>query len=198
MIKYPCILVCGWLWQSWGIFWFLNAFFGPKNIFSESLWRRASYVTAPAVLIFLIFAPEWIGLNRHRIDCPVAVDYLGVLITLCGLTFAARARNHLGKYWSSYIALKDSHKLIRTGPYRYVRHPIYTGILAGMFGTALTVHTYEAVLGITLNLMTFVIRIWREDKFMAHQFGEAHAEFRNEVPLFVPKISRMRFRNQLN
>jgi protein-S-isoprenylcysteine O-methyltransferase Ste14 len=68
-------------------------------------------------------------------------------LTMPGVCFAVWARSHLGKYWSGRITLKEDHRVIQTGPYAWVRHPIYSGLLLALLGTVLTVGTLQACLG---------------------------------------------------
>jgi protein-S-isoprenylcysteine O-methyltransferase Ste14 len=100
----------------------------------------------------------------------------------------ARARIHLGKYWSGVITLKEGHRLIRSGPYRLARHPIYTGFLTANLGTAITASSGDAFLGFALILVAFLIKIHREEKVLAGEFGDEYTRFRREVAALVPML----------
>jgi Isoprenylcysteine carboxyl methyltransferase (ICMT) family len=110
--------------------------------------KRADAVAAsdPPLMIgaFLIFHSR----NHHVIYGQFyddrAVEYAGTAITILGLLFSVWARIHLGQYWSGIITLKEGHKLIRSGPYRFVRHPIYTGFITAMTGSAISMATGDA------------------------------------------------------
>jgi protein-S-isoprenylcysteine O-methyltransferase Ste14 len=116
------------------------------------------------------------------------VALAGTIITLSGLGFAVWARVHLGTNWSSQPAIKVDHTLIMTGPYRIVRHPIYTGLLVGFAGTAFVIGEIWAVLAIFILLAVFYVKIWMEEKFLLEEFGEAFIHYKNEVKALIPFI----------
>ena len=103
-----------------------------------------------------------------------------------GLGFSALARIRLGRNWSAQVTVKQEHELIRSGPYALVRHPIYAGALLALFGTAVSVDKWRAVLGFVLIVMAFVRKLTIEERFMGEQFGEAYARYRAEVPALIP------------
>jgi protein-S-isoprenylcysteine O-methyltransferase len=118
----------------------------------------------------------------------IATGLLGILITVSGLGFAARARIHLGKNWSSRPGIKVDHKLIRTGPYRFVRNPIYTGILFGYAGTAIVIGELWAFILILCVMGGVLMKIRVEEKFLLEEFGEAYVQYRNEVKALIPYL----------
>ena len=99
---------------------------------------------AISLIVFdpLIYAP----LLWHILPEGVAPDLTGLAILILGLGFAVWARLHLGQYWSARIALAEDHQLIQTGPYRFVRNPIYSGGLVGVIGTAIVIGEVRGVL----------------------------------------------------
>jgi protein-S-isoprenylcysteine O-methyltransferase Ste14 len=76
--------------------------------------------------------------------------YVMAGLTLAGIAFTWWARIHLGRFWSNAITHKEGHRVIDTGPYGLVRHPIYTGLIAGMLATGIAVGTVTAILGAVL------------------------------------------------
>jgi protein-S-isoprenylcysteine O-methyltransferase Ste14 len=114
------------------------------------------------------------------------VQWVGEIVTLCGLSFAVLARIHLGRYWSGRITLKKGHKLIRSGPYRHVRHPIYAGFLAGLLGSCLTAGTLIGSIGFMTVLGAYFVKIVREEKTLTDAFGDEYLRFKNEVPALIP------------
>lgn len=149
---------------------------------------RASHLIPLTLGFVLIFSPNIVGLNRHDIHDSISIEIFGTILSIAGLSFAIWERIHLGKYWSGIITLKEGHKLIRTGPYKLVRHPLYTGFLGGVLGSALTAHTYEAAIGLVLMFMTYLIKIRREEVFLTQQFGDEYAVFKREVKALLPFI----------
>ena len=102
--------------------------------------------------------------------------------------FAIWARVHLGTNWSSQPAIRVEHKLVRTGPYKIVRNPIYTGILFGFVGTALVINQMWAVLAILIILTTFLVKIRMEEKVLREEFGDDFIQYKREVKAFIPFI----------
>ena len=105
-----------------------------------------------------------------------------------GLSFAVWARVHLGKYWSSMPAIKMDHKLIRTGPYNLVRHPIYTGILFGIAGTAIIIGEPLGLIAFILILVVYLWKIRMEEKYLQEEFGEDYVRYKKEVPALIPLL----------
>ena len=176
------------LWILWLIGWYVAALFVNRTRSSEGMLIRLQHILPIAIGFFLMTH------NRHRplligrlYQSPV-IEWLGVAITVAGLAFAVWARVHLGKYWSGIITLKEGHRLIRTGPYRIARHPIYTGFLTAVLGTAITASTGDAFIGFGVILIAFLIKIRREEAVLAGEFGEEYDRFRKEVAALVPML----------
>jgi protein-S-isoprenylcysteine O-methyltransferase Ste14 len=87
------------------------------------------------------------------------------------------------------VQIKENHQLIRSGPYAHIRHPIYTGILLALAGTAVTVGEYRAILGVTLFLIGFVRKAKKEESFLATEFGPAFDEHRRHTGFFLPRFT---------
>jgi protein-S-isoprenylcysteine O-methyltransferase Ste14 len=147
---------------------------------------RLQHLVPLAVGFLLIFQFREIVYGRfYRIS---ALEYIGVAVTVGGLLFAVWGRVHLGRYWSGIITLKEGHKLVHSGPYQYVRHPIYTGLLSAVFGSALTASTVEAFIGFAIMLVSYIVKIHREEKVLSREFGDEYLIFKKEVPALIPFI----------
>ena len=86
------------------------------------------------------------------------------------------------------MTVKQGHELIRSGPYALVRHPIYTGMLLALIGSALMVGNWRALIGLALIIASFVRKLKIEERFMAQEFGEAYARYRAQVAMLVPFV----------
>jgi len=133
--------------------------------------------------------PRFGVLNRRFLPWHYWIFFLGAALTWAGVTFAIWARYHIGRYWSASVALKAGHELIRTGPYSRIRHPIYTGMLLAVAGTALAVGRYRGIVALAIILAGFVWKSKREEALLAGQFGAAFEEHRRHTGFFLPRLS---------
>ncbi len=184
----PWIQVDGLLWAILGLVWLAAAPFSRRTVRTESLASRVGSM-APAILgAFLMWSRDGrLGpLEAHLLPRATWAGVLSVALTAAGVAFALWARATLGRNWSGRVTLKEDHTLVQRGPYALARHPIYTGILLGLVGTAIAVNTIRAALGVPLIALSFLIKIRMEERFMAAQFGAAYADYRRRVRALVP------------
>ncbi|MBV9755552.1 MAG: isoprenylcysteine carboxylmethyltransferase family protein, partial [Alphaproteobacteria bacterium] len=97
--------------------------------------------------------------------------------------------------WSAEATIKQGHELVRTGPYRWTRHPIYSGILLAFLGSAVALGEWRGLVALALITASFLHKLGIEERLMATRFPDAYARFRAEVPALVPFI-RHRGRSQ--
>jgi protein-S-isoprenylcysteine O-methyltransferase Ste14 len=138
------------------------------------------------ILILILSASAPGFLVRRAIPDGLVIGLIGTIITLLGLGFAVWARVHLGKNWSSLPAIRMDHTLIRTGPYSRVRHPIYTGLLFGVAGTAFIMGEPLGLIALILILVVSLGKIRLEEKYLEEEFGEDYARYKKEVPALIP------------
>jgi protein-S-isoprenylcysteine O-methyltransferase Ste14 len=115
-----------------------------------------------------------------------AVFLAGVALTWMGVAFAVWARVHLGADWSGIVALKEGQRLVRSGPYALVRHPIYTGILLAFIGTALAIGELRGLLAVALITTACLLRIRIEERWLLEEFGAEYEQYRREVKALIP------------
>ena len=112
-------------------------------------------------------------------------------LTAAGFAFAWWARLHLGKLWSAFVTRKDEHRIIDSGPYGIVRHPIYTGIILAAVAVAILKGNLYAFTGALLIVAGFWIKARLEERFLSEQLGpEAYAVYRSRVPMLIPFFPR--------
>lgn len=114
--------------------------------------------------------------------------WMGAVVTVAGLLFSVWAREHLGRNWSSAVTIKQDHELIATGPYAVVRHPIYTGILAGFLGLAVAISQVSGFVVFVLIFLGFWAKLSMEEKWMHSQFGETYAGYVRRTYALVPYL----------
>ena len=112
----------------------------------------------------------------------------GLLLVLLGIAFAIWARVELGGNWSGAVTLKQGHTLIRRGPYTFVRHPIYTGLLVALLGTAIALGPLRCFVGVVLAAIAWKFKSMTEETFMVQQFGDQYRQYQMEVKGLVPYI----------
>ena len=106
---------------------------------------------------------------------------------LTGLALTWWARIHLGRLWSSAITRKEKHRLVATGPYGFVRHPIYTGLIIALLATAATEATPGALFGAVLIALGLWVKARAEERFLLSELGpEAYESYRRRVPMLIP------------
>jgi protein-S-isoprenylcysteine O-methyltransferase Ste14 len=112
----------------------------------------------------------------------------GLALEAAGLFLALWARVHLGKNWSGRITVKVEHELIRSGPYRFLRHPIYTGLLAMYIGPALVTGEWLALAGVVVACVAYWRKIRLEEATLDTAFGADYEAYRRNTWALVPGI----------
>lgn len=117
-----------------------------------------------------------------------AAQFAGFGILLAGLAFSVWARLHLGTNWSVSVTLKEDHELVRSGPYRLVRHPIYTGCLLALAGAVLIGAEWRSVAGLLLVFASLAYKVRIEESWLTRYFGPAYTQYRQEVAALIPGL----------
>jgi protein-S-isoprenylcysteine O-methyltransferase Ste14 len=143
-------------------------------------------VVAYSLLFYQVTRVGWLG-KRFVADTSAAA-VIGVTLTTAGVAFAIWARWHLGANWSAIVSIREQHELIRTGPYRRVRHPIYTGMLLAMAGTALVLGELRGLLAFAITLFAFYWKARKEEAWLTREFGESFEAHAKQTGMFLPKI----------
>lgn len=175
------------LWLAWLAYWIWAARDVKQTTRREDARSRATYNIPVVIGALLIALPKTVvPLDGRFVTQAEGWQMLAMALTALGLGFAVLARLWLGRNWSSAVTVKADHELIRSGPYALVRHPIYTGVLLALIGTALFVGQWRALVGALLMTAAIVRKLSVEERFMADAFGEAYRRYRAEVPMLVP------------
>lgn len=179
-------------WSLFALYWLLTAFAAKRPSKQEDRRARLVYVAYMVVGFLLIrdSAPPVLDfLNQRFVPDARWIAWLGAGLTLSGVLFAIWARATIGRNWSAEVQIKQDHQLVRSGPYAHIRHPIYTGILTAVLGSALAIGEYHALLGMLVLAIGFARKAKKEESFLAAQFGPAFAEHQRHTGFFLPRFS---------
>jgi protein-S-isoprenylcysteine O-methyltransferase Ste14 len=175
------------MWGGWFAVWNVMARKVKEAAQSESAVSRLSHVAPLLIAAYLLVADVPLPLLNDRfVPLALWVALLGAALTFAGLAFAIWARFVIAGNWSSYVELKRDHELIVAGPYRWVRHPIYTGLLLAFVGSALAVGEWRGVLAVAIVAASFWRKLKLEEAVMRREFGEAYARYAARVPALIP------------
>ncbi|HKM82434.1 MAG TPA: isoprenylcysteine carboxylmethyltransferase family protein [Terriglobia bacterium] len=171
------------LWGVWVVMWFSTKSVKKR----ETSLERVQHLIPLILGFWLLFEKNWNGLSLRLVPDTPAAWWLGLVLTAAGVTISIWARVSLGTNWSGVVTLKDNHELIRKGLYRWIRHPIYTGILLAMIGTAMIKGHLRGWLGFLIVWAAFYIKARREEGFLRGEFGERFEEHAKHTGMFFPK-----------
>ena len=179
----------GLIWLFWALLWLawsLNA----KPVRTREGWVSRLCFVIPLVLVALLLlahrGPDWLTM---RIVPGGWVRYwIAVGLLVVGMAFAIWARAILGGNWSGTVTVKEGHELVERGPYRRIRHPIYTGLLLAVLGTALAGGRLYGLLAFVIALLALIRKLRVEERFMGQEFGERYADYRRRSHALIPWI----------
>jgi protein-S-isoprenylcysteine O-methyltransferase Ste14 len=182
------------LWDVWILSWIIAAFWSRRTAARPSLLDQAIHLTPTLIGGFLLFlgSSDWletvtrIGPQRPLWNTPDPVAWVLVALVAGGLIFTWWARITLGSLWSGGVARKDGQAVVRAGPYRLVRHPIYTGLILAAFATTLEVGQQANLLGAALMAFGFWLKARLEERFLSVELGAAYADYRATTPMLIP------------
>jgi protein-S-isoprenylcysteine O-methyltransferase Ste14 len=179
--------VVGALWVIFVLYWVLTARNVKPTRWEEPLSSRARHrlplALAAALLAGIVPWPPM--LYDRFLPADLAIELTGVVMLAAGIGFAIWARRHIGTNWSATVTVKSDHTLIRSGPYAIVRHPIYTGILAGFLGTAIAVGQWRGLVAVALCAVAFLYKIRVEERQMRATFPE-YEDYERLTPALIP------------
>ena len=178
-------------WTIWAVWWLAMGFFSKSTKRRESAAQRIEHL-APAMLGFTLVFREGFGgswLARPIWPANPVLLIVCVTATILGLLFAAWARLILGSNWSGTVTIKTNHQLIRRGPYRWIRHPIYTGMLAALLASAVIQGLLSGMIGFAFVLLALYRKARREESFLSQEFGDGFMEHQQHTGMFLPRLT---------
>jgi protein-S-isoprenylcysteine O-methyltransferase Ste14 len=181
------------LWVVWLVSWGAAAFWsnrtekkgrvGAEIIFRVMFWLSATLLLAPFPDLGRAGVQIW--------HSPAAVNWILTALTAVGFAFVWWARIHLGRLWSDWLTRKAEHHVVETGPYRFVRHPIYSGLIFSALATAIEKATLLALMGAAILTFSFYLKAKREENFLRAELGpSAYDAYARKTAMLVPFSSR--------
>ena len=182
-------MACYLVWTIWAASWWIAAAWSSRTQSSAGVRQQLPYRLLTIIGFILIFAVR----SRRSPDplrlwtLPRIASWLMPILCVVGFAFAWWGRLHLGKLWSAFVTRKAGHRVIDTGPYAIVRHPIYSGIILAMFAVAVLKGTVYSMAGAVIGIFGFWIKARLEERFLREQLGaEPYRNYCRGVPMFVP------------
>ncbi len=175
--------------------WIVTAvYFLVSMLFTNRIKRRehTGARILDRVLLFggylLIFYLNPGATKQHFIMPRPGLEIAGIVLTYLGLSLTLWSRIRLGRYWSVVVALKQDHHLIQAGPYRVIRHPLYSGLILAAFGMIFAVTTWSSLLGVASLIICFERRAHKEDALLAAEFGAEFEIYRQRTGRLLPRM----------
>ena len=176
-------------WIAWLGYWAWSSVHVKRTVARQSWTSRLALVGAVLLGVFglPLISGEWI---QTLLITPTGWS-AGVGSSLCiaGLALSIWSRRTLGQNWSAMVTLKERHELIQSGPYRFVRHPIYTCVLTMALGTALMSGRVHGFMVLTMLLGAFLVKMRREERLLEQHFGTSYADYKKTSRALVPFIA---------
>jgi len=179
----PVELVFAVGWASFWLYWLIAALSTKR---SRVPWSRELRIRAVLAVIVILLVR--LGAFRgHGVHTDPWRETLGLVLFGLGLAFAIWARVHIGRNWGTPMTQKDEPELVTSGPYRLVRHPIYSGILVAGIGTALALN-WMWLIAVALAAIYFSYSATVEERYLTEQFPDAYPPYRRSTKMLVPYV----------
>ena len=171
-------------WAAFWLYWFIAAIGARRG--ARVAWSRELRIRGVIIVIVVVLV-RLHAFRGHGAHSDVWLVTIGLVLFVAGLAFAIWARLHIGRYWGTPMTTRQDTELVTSGPYRFVRHPIYSGILAAGIGTALAVswHWWIAVL---LAGVYFIYAAIVEERNLMEQFPERYPVYKRSSKMLVPFV----------
>jgi protein-S-isoprenylcysteine O-methyltransferase Ste14 len=184
------IIIC---WIVFILYWLISSFFVKKSETKRN-WKQLivpRIIVVGLVIIFITVSKSQdnlIEIFQPFFSSSLVLQIIWTVITVLGLAVAIWARIYLGRNWSGYVTYKKQHELVTNGPYKFVRHPIYSGAILMVIGTFLY-YPNILVLSFLISWVTmFIIRIKKEEEIMIKLFGKKYVDYMKRTKALIPSV----------
>jgi protein-S-isoprenylcysteine O-methyltransferase Ste14 len=181
MYAVEVVFAVGWLvfWTYW-----LVAAFSMKK--GRTAWSPELRIRA-VIFVLAILLIRLGAFQNNRLNSDPWRAGIGLVLFAAGLGFAVWARIHIGRNWGTPMSQKDDPELVTSGPYRLVRHPIYSGILVAGVGTAVAL-SWAWLIAVALAGVYFVYSATIEERNLTEQFPDGYPAYSRSTKMLVPFI----------
>ncbi len=180
------------IWIAWLISWIAASFWSgrtQRRVGTLETWTYRAAMIAGGILL-IPWTPRLLAEKRIW-DVGYDGAYALAALMLAGLAFTWWARIYLGRLWSSAITRKEDHRIVDSGPYGIVRHPIYTGLIIALLATAAAEATVTALLGVALVIFGLWLKARTEERFLTAELDpDLYGSYCRRVPMLVPFLPR--------
>ncbi|HEV2423464.1 MAG TPA: isoprenylcysteine carboxylmethyltransferase family protein [Terriglobia bacterium] len=177
-------------WIAFVAYWGIRALSVKRAVRRQGIGGRLFQILMGMAVFILLWNEnaDWGVLSSRFVPREHAWAVLGAVLTCAGVAIAIWARTILGGNWSGIVTVKQDHTLVRTGPYTVVRHPIYSGLILAVLGTALAIGEYRALVAVGIIVMMFLVKSRTEERFMTEEFGREYEDYRRQTSALIPFI----------
>jgi protein-S-isoprenylcysteine O-methyltransferase Ste14 len=177
-------IVIGVIWVAFWIYW-LAASVGAKA--GRSRWTQFAGVRVALILVILFLLRLKVLKTGQAVTHDPWLKGIGLAVFLLGIALAVWARVYIGTNWGMPMSRKVNPELVETGPYRKIRHPIYSGIILAMIGTAIAVSVYWLIAAVVLGGY-FIYSAVHEEQYLEELFPGAYPEYKESTKMLIPYV----------
>ena len=182
-------------WVAWMISWWLAALWRAPATRRAGAGAEILHLPITIAGLYMIWGGQFTRRFGWGVDAlpdwslPPGLGWALVGLVVLGFLFCWWARLHLGSLWSGNITAKAGHRIVDTGPYALVRHPIYTGLITSAAGTAVINGSPISVMGVAFVILGFTIKARIEERFLREELGpKAYDAYANRVGMLIPGL----------
>ena len=169
------------LWLILFIYWIINS--KERGIINEIAGLAKLIISGLVLYIPVFFSIKILAYKQNMVS-----NAAGLIINFLGFIICITGRKYLSKNWSGKVTLQEKHTLIKNGPYKIIRHPIYSGVLIMMLGSGIIAGNLFGFIWVFFCFFGLFRKSKQEEKLLEQEFGEAYAQYKKETKMLVPFI----------
>jgi protein-S-isoprenylcysteine O-methyltransferase Ste14 len=177
-------IVIGAIWIAFWLFWFLAATTVKSG---RTRWRQFAGVRGALVVLVVVLLRLGVFRGHRYVTSSLALGITGLVIFLLGLGLAMWARFYIGRNWGMPMTEKADPELVKTGPYSKIRHPIYSGIILALIGSAIALGVYWFIAAAILGAY-FIYSASMEERYLTKTFPDTYPEYKRSTKMLIPYI----------